>query len=660
MNNDGTDAKRGGAEIPEGGERDGCVADEANFVFKLPPAAPVFRPTEEEFSDPLKYIAKIRSVAEEYGICKIITPSKWRPMFSLNGKEFEFTSCIQKLKGLNATTRVKISFEKTVKKINSILLGEINLTPVLDRKRLDLYSLYKIVESEGGFDAVCSLNKWNKVASRMGFMKKSSVSELKTHYKKLLYPFAVVQSIVNDTWKIENDKRFTKKITPKTYRSLICYDCNYTVHIQSQVKSCSTRPVVAVFKDKWRCKKCLIKIIELTKPKMYGFEHSPRLYNLDSFENVAYNVKTTLFHMAWSGCTPEIIEQEYWKNISFGDPTMKVLYGSDLNSENHGSGFPTAAKSDTNESNGYNDIFIKHGWNLNNISTLKDSVLSYFGSCTSRLNEPRMHVGMCFSTFCWHYEEHWSYSISYLHWGEPKTWYGVPGNAAENFEKVMKETVPELFNYQPDLLHQPVTMLNPNILMDANVPVYRIEQHKKEFVVTFPKAYHAGFNHGYNFAEAVNFTVADWISVGRECVGHYSSLRRMCVFSHDELMFKLIRSCDDLTPEMVKFVFLDLKKIVNFEKVHRRALSDWGVTDAAFVEFERCEDKLRKCVVCNTTVYVSGVCCLCNINKVACLQHFRQLCDICPAGRHVLKYRYTLKDFIPLLMKLKNRLELNN
>lgn len=55
--------------------------------------------------------------------------------------------------------------------------------------------------------------------------------------------------------------------------------------------------------------------------------------------------------------------------------------------------------------------------------------------------------------------------------GEPKTWYGVPGYAAEQLENVMKKLAPELFVSQPDLLHQLVTIMNPNTLMTHEVPV---------------------------------------------------------------------------------------------------------------------------------------------------------------------------------------------
>lgn len=40
-------------------------------------------------------------------------------------------------------------------------------------------------------------------------------------------------------------------------------------------------------------------------------------------------------------------------------------------------------------------------------------------------------------------------------------------------------------------------------------------QEAGEFMITFPGAYHGGFNHGFNLAESTNFAIDRWIREGR-------------------------------------------------------------------------------------------------------------------------------------------------
>jgi len=66
------------------------------------------------------------------------------------------------------------------------------------------------------------------------------------------------------------------------------------------------------------------------------------------------------------------------------------------------------------------------------------------------------------------------YSANYMHKGEAKTWYIVPGNEKEKVESLLKKTYPEIFEKRPNILNQIILQLNPLELMKEGVHFHSI------------------------------------------------------------------------------------------------------------------------------------------------------------------------------------------
>jgi histone demethylase JARID1 len=67
-------------------------------------------------------------------------------------------------------------------------------------------------------------------------------------------------------------------------------------------------------------------------------------------------------------------------------------------------------------------------------------------------------------------------------------------------------------------------------------------QRAGDFMVTFPRSYHSGFNTGLNCAEAVNFVPPDWLRFSQVSVDRYRTFRKPGVLSHDELLVDAARN----------------------------------------------------------------------------------------------------------------------
>jgi len=256
-----------------------------------------------------------------------------------------------------------------------------------------------------------------------------------------------------------------------------------------------------------------------------------------------------------------------------------------------------------------------------------------------------LYIGMLFSSFCWHVEDNFLYSINYLHTGKPKRWYGVPSKAAENFENTMRSTLPELFENRPNLLHLLVTMLSPRALKNSNVPVYTALQQKGQFVVTFPRSYHAGFNLGFNIAESVNFATEDWLPFCKEAVNRYR-FQRTAVFPYEEFIYKASLNPD--SPTIAKTLYLELEDIIKKEIENHTKFENDGISKIYF----ETED-YNQCEHCGYDCYLSGLTCVNHQENYYCFTHHEQMCD-CPNSDKRISIRIKPEKLKKILKNLQN------
>ncbi|KAJ3718020.1 jumonji superfamily protein [Lentinula guzmanii] len=338
------------------------------------------------------------------------------------------------------------------------------------------------------------------------------------------------------------------------------------------------------------------------------------------------------------------IEREFWRLVQSSSETIETEYGADIHSTTHGSAMPTLETDPL-------DPYSKDPWNLNNIPVVSDSLLRYIKSDISGMTVPWTYVGMAFSTFCWHNEDHYTYSANFMHWGETKTWYGIPGADAEKFEAAIKYEAPDLFETQPDLLFQLVTLMNPKRLTEVGVRVYACNQRAGEFVLTFPKAYHAGFNHGLNFNEAVNFALPDWLPFGRDCVQRYRAFRKLPVFSHDELLITITQHSPSIKTSM--WLTASLREMTEREMVDRGKARALGCVDSLEGQ-DRPEDQYQ-CSVCKVFCYLSQICCP-HQSNVVCADHTELLCAKCnEASSLTLRTRFSDNELRDIQNKVAER-----
>ena len=94
---------------------------------------------------------------------------------------------------------------------------------------------------------------------------------------------------------------------------------------------------------------------------------------------------------------------------------------------------------------------------------------------------------------------------------------------------------------------------------------------------------------------------------GRLCVEHYSSVKRFCVFSQDELVCKVAANPGSLSQETAELCHWDMEAMFNTELASREMLLEAGVTEMERETFEDLSEDERLCAHCKTTCFLSAL-----------------------------------------------------
>ncbi|OAX41802.1 JmjC-domain-containing protein [Rhizopogon vinicolor AM-OR11-026] len=187
------------------------------------------------------------------------------------------------------------------------------------------------------------------------------------------------------------------------------------------------------------------------------------------------------------------LERQFWRNCGLGKPAW---YGADT----QGSVF-------TDETT---------AWNVGHLPSFLSRILPSSSKGLPGVNTPYLYFGMWRATFAWHVEDMDLFSINYIHFGAPKFWYAMPQGRGTALESTMKGYFPKDISQCPQFLRHKSFLASPTLLAQSSCRPNFLVQRAQEFVITYPRGYHAGFNLGFNCAESVNFALESWVELGRK------------------------------------------------------------------------------------------------------------------------------------------------
>ncbi|KAJ0183989.1 hypothetical protein K1T71_000412 [Dendrolimus kikuchii] len=567
--------------------------------------APVFYPTNQDFQNPIAYFEKILPEASKFGLCKVVSPRDFKPPCNINN-EIRFKVVDQYIPRLFSrwgpaskemcAFRAHLATEKV----------KFTRAPLLDGMEVNLPKLYNIVQQHG---VVRALTKklWGRIAEEMALQKNTKPNKkIEQVYLKCLLPYRMLsdderQNITQRlevAWSKKHKKMMKRSMNPLHRKNRLLGDS------ESSEEDTEEKDLI---------EEALADSEDCVVPG--------RTMSLFAYKKIAKNTMSVLFPKS-SSVIPltKNIEAEYWRLVTQGQDHLCINTAS-IDTGAEGYGFPK------DQSNKYS----KHPWNLKMLSQNSSNVLRFLGSVLG-VTVPTLHLGMVFSTSCWHRDPHGLPWVEYMHEGPGKIWYGIPNEQSSAFRNAVSDLCPTVCQNKSVWLPSDVTMIPPNLLLKHNVSLSRVEQHPGEFIIVFPKAYSCSISTGYTVSESVYFATASWLDDVHQLFNDLKNCCEPTMFSLEKLLVAVAR--DERAPvDQLKRVRSSLVPLIEEELNYRNELKEKVTGLKITNEIRQSKRKGRQsrggwnlqeqdeCEICRSTLFFAKVVGLTANNTFMCLEH---------------------------------------
>uniref|UniRef100_A0AAZ3RIX1 Protein Jumonji n=1 Tax=Oncorhynchus tshawytscha TaxID=74940 RepID=A0AAZ3RIX1_ONCTS len=602
---------------------------------------PVFRPSLEEFHDPLVYVEAVRGQAESYGLCRVAPPQDWRPECKLK-EDMRFVTQVQHIHKLGRRWGPNVLRLACIRKHLQAQGISMEDPPLIGGCELDLARFFQLINDMGGMQQVSDMKKWNKLADQLRIPKTAQdrLAKLQEAYCQYLLSYDSLdpaERIRLEREVLEEKGRLEKKRGPleghsdDSQQSLLqlprCEPKNGLVNgvirrnglprnLEEGAKEGKKQE-----KDMWLRSSRRRLFSQEKKGGRGGAEEEKEFLSdqhkciyrgksvsLTTFYRTARNTMNMCFNKEPG--TAEV-EQEYWNIVEQRECHVAVHCGK-VDTKTHGSGFPV----------GKSETFSKHGWNLTILPNNSGSILRHLGAVPG-VTIPWLNIGMVFSTSCWSRDHHRLPYIDYLHTGADCIWYCIPAEEKVKLDKVVHTLLQANGTPGLEMLENNI-MISPEVLCRAGVKVHRTVQQSGQFVVCFPAAFVSKVCCGYSVSETVHFATPQWLNTGYQAAKELKCRRIERSFSMEKLLYQIAMSESKRENGVILSTMTSLlKDLRDTELRQRRDLFDAGLRSVARYcshdnqassesrriqrQWLRLDPSDRRCQVCQHLCYLSMV-----------------------------------------------------